>query len=155
MKLTIITADKAVYVDNVFINGLNLNFIPSTIHALQWNTDSGWLEFNDGTPNEGLIALPDWAERAVNLHKSHLNAVPNPAGKPEASAQENKERATGLLLETDWVEFPSVTDVANVPHLLNKEVFDTYRLALRQFVINPLAGDISFPAKPAAEWSNV
>jgi hypothetical protein len=153
MKVTIITADKAVYVDNVFINGLNLDFIPTNIHALQWDTDSGWVEYNDGTANEYIIVLPDWAELALTERDAQINNTTTEI--LEASAQENKERATGLLLETDWVEFPSVTDVANTPHLLNKEVFDTYRLALRQFVINPLAGDITFPAKPAAEWSNV
>ena len=36
MRLSIIPSDKAVYVDGASQLGLDLPFIPTNIHALQW-----------------------------------------------------------------------------------------------------------------------
>lgn len=65
MKLTIINDDKAVYVDGVSRSGLDLTSIPINVHALQWNIDKGWIEFNDGQNNEEITALPTWANDSV------------------------------------------------------------------------------------------
>jgi hypothetical protein len=70
MKLTIIPADKAVYVDDLVFSNLDLSFIPENIHALQWRNDLGWIEYveNDDfskPANETIQQLPDWANTAV------------------------------------------------------------------------------------------
>jgi hypothetical protein len=66
MNLTIIPIDGAVYVDGYSFAGLDLSSAPSNVHALQWKTDKGWIEFNDnddGTKpqNQSITELPDWA----------------------------------------------------------------------------------------------
>ena len=66
MKLTIISSDGAVYVDGEVQSGLVLNQLPNNVHALQWNEDSGWIEFvNDANgirqDNEKIKVLPEWA----------------------------------------------------------------------------------------------
>jgi hypothetical protein len=70
MKLTIIPGDGAVYKDNVSYPDLPLTGIPENITALQWNENSGWLEFKNESefrrpPNENITELPAWATDAV------------------------------------------------------------------------------------------
>ena len=69
MKLTIIRADGAVYVGGQAFIGLDLSFVPTDVHALQFNTatNAGWIEFKqddfgDKPNNEKIIQLPEWAD---------------------------------------------------------------------------------------------
>lgn len=66
MNLTIIPIDGAVYVDGYSFSGLDLSEAPADVHALQWKTDKGWVEFkdnDDGTKpqNQPITELPAWA----------------------------------------------------------------------------------------------
>jgi hypothetical protein len=70
MKLVIIPSDAAVYVDGVSHVDLDLNFIPSDVHALQWNNTKGWVEFKDNDEgikpqNQSITELPEWATLSV------------------------------------------------------------------------------------------
>lgn len=70
MKLTIIRDDAAVYKDGEGISGLDVSYVPSNVHALQWNGVKGWVEFctddNFVKPENQIIdVLPTWAETAV------------------------------------------------------------------------------------------
>lgn len=76
------------------------------------------------------------------------------APKP-ATAEQNKQKASQLLLDTDWVNQPDVTDTTIQPHLINKGAFDIYRLALRQIAVYPEAGNLIWPIKPNSEWSSI
>ena len=72
MKLTIIREDNTVYVDNYAINEIDLSFVPSEVHALQWKNDLGWIEYvenDDFTKPQNLIIneLPAWANSAYNI----------------------------------------------------------------------------------------
>jgi hypothetical protein len=73
-----------------------------------------------------------------------------PVPTPEQIQAQNKQQASTLLLETDWVELPSVSDINNIPYLLNKAEFIDYRIALRVIVVNPI--NAVFPVKPISEW---
>lgn len=71
MKLTIIPSDGTVYVDNFAIHNIDLSFVPSNIHALQWKVDLGWIEFVENSDfikpqNEIINELPVWANSAYN-----------------------------------------------------------------------------------------
>jgi hypothetical protein len=71
MKLSIIREDNAVYVDGLSFSNLDLSFIPSNVHALQWKNDLGWIEFVEDEnfikpQNETIRELPDWANIAVD-----------------------------------------------------------------------------------------
>lgn len=70
MKLTIIPADGAVYKDDVSYSGLVLSGAPENVHALQWDNNAGWIEFNSESEfskpaNQHINVLPDWANTAL------------------------------------------------------------------------------------------
>ena len=68
MKLTIITADNAVYKDDVSYWDLDLSScgIPDNVWALQWQDTSGWVEDKSALVNNITITeLPAWATACV------------------------------------------------------------------------------------------
>lgn len=65
---------------------------------------------------------------------------------------QNKSQAQTLLTETDWVDIPAVSDPANIPHLANKDEFNTYRLALRAIAVTPPVTVDPWPVKPEEVW---
>lgn len=70
MKLSIIPIDGAVYKDGNCYSRLDLSFVPSDVHALQWKDTKGWIEFvdnDDGTKpqNQTITELPNWANTCV------------------------------------------------------------------------------------------
>ena len=80
MKLTIIPSDNTVYVDNMVLHDIDLSFIPSNVHALQWKVDLGWIEFveNDDftkPQNEIINELPNLANSAYNAWVSKKTAI--------------------------------------------------------------------------------
>ena len=152
MRLTIIPSDGAVYINQKAYLPLVWEGTPTNVHALQWDQNAGWVEYNDGTPNEDITALPSWANNAVTAWEARDYIVKNPPPPPPPTAEENKYQAMGLLLETDWVNEPDVTDPNLIPHLLNKDEFDAYRLELRKIAVSPTAGYIEWPVKPAEQW---
>lgn len=80
-RLTIIPSDNAVYVDGLCYSGLDLEFTPNDVHALQWFGESGWIE-RQGEANEIISQLPDWALQAQSLWEAHHDSVINPPVVP-------------------------------------------------------------------------
>lgn len=75
MKLTIIPSDQAVYKDGVAYSGLTLSNIPADVHALQWNNNAGWIEYNNNVkPNESITELPSWANEALTVWQQAYDA---------------------------------------------------------------------------------
>jgi hypothetical protein len=66
----------------------------------------------------------------------------------ELKKLECKNKAKELLLKTDWAELPSAQG-----QLSNKTEFINYRIAVREFIINPVENP-TFPSEPDAEWIN-
>jgi hypothetical protein len=66
MKLTVIREDTTVYVDGRSYTELNMDAVPTDVHALQWRDSDGWIEFVE-TPdgykpvNQAIDQLPQWA----------------------------------------------------------------------------------------------
>ena len=151
MKLTIIPSDGAVYENGIAYLNLTWEGTPIDVHALQFDTNLsyGWIEYVDGVkPNEDIFELPAWA---VNAEVAWTQAnTPKPPEPP--TAEENKQTAIGLLAETDWVNQPDVRNTAVVPHLVNGNEFDAYRIAVRQYAVTPVAGEINWPVKPEEVW---
>jgi hypothetical protein len=79
--------------------------------------------------------------------------VPPPPA-PEPTASQNKQQAVDRLAATDWVNEPDVYDPANNPHLTNRSDFITYRSAVRQIAVYPVAGYLTWPTEPVAAWSS-
>jgi hypothetical protein len=155
MKLTIIPVDGSVGEDGKFYNNLNLSScaIPVNIHALQWDGVAGWIEFNESIPNEEISALPSWANCCM-AKWTEANQPPAPPEPP--TAEQNKTTATNKLQKTDWTTIPDVADpVKSNPYLSNAQDFITYRNAVRQYAVYPVAGNINWPTVPQEVWTTV
>jgi hypothetical protein len=79
---------------------------------------------------------------------------PSPEPIPP-TAEENKQTAIIRLSNTDWTAAEDVGNpqVAN-PYLVNQAEFLAYRSQVREIAINPVAGFITWPTKPAEQWSS-
>jgi hypothetical protein len=153
MLLTIIPVDGNVKKDGVGYIGLDLSScsIPSNVRALQWQETKGWLEFWD-QQNEGITTLPSWVDCCLAAWT--VANTPVPPSPP--TAEDNKQTAISFLQQTDWTQIPSVSDPAlSNPYLANKNAFDLYRNSVRQYALNPVAGDITWPTIPQEVWTAV
>ena len=151
MLLTIIPVDGNVIKDKVGYLNLDLSLcgIPSNVRALQWQETSGWLEFWD-QQNEDITSLPSWVDCCLAAWT--VANTPVPPSPP--TAEDNKQTAVALLQQSDWTQIPSVSDPAlSNPYLANKNAFDIYRNSVRQYALNPVAGDITWPAIPQEVWA--
>jgi hypothetical protein len=84
-----------------------------------------------------------------------FTSVPQPAPVPP-TAEQNKQNAISKLQTTDWTTIPDVGDsTKSNPYLSNVQDFVTYRNAVRQYAITPVAGNISWPAVPQESWTTV
>ena len=149
MKLSIIVSDKAVYLDNYCIAPLEWVGTPTNVHALQWQNNAGWIEFNDGTFQEDITELPVWANNAITAFNTEKNKP-----TPTDFTSENKVMAQNLLSSTDWATISDVADKAkSEPYLTNVQDFIVFRNQVRKIAINPPSDEIVFPSIPKAVWS--
>lgn len=75
---------------------------------------------------------------------------------PPPTADQNREDAIARLQKTDWLTIPDVGDpTKSNPYLSNVQDFIVWRNAVRQYAINPVAGNIDWPAKPTEVWTTV
>lgn len=154
MKLSIIPSDGTVCENGFCYTRLSWQGTPANVHALQWDNDSGWLEFSDGSPNEPITEIPAWATNAKSAWDTAANPPPPPAPTPEEIAEQNKQQASALLRDTDWVNEPDVLDPARFPHLTNQAAFLAYRSDLRLIAVNPPTTPVTdWPTKPVAVWA--
>lgn len=86
MKLSIIPEDKTIVKDGnglIFSNNLNdyiSTSIPSDVHALQWSSSAGEVEYVEhGRANEYISVLPNWANDCVTLHTNTMAELANTA----------------------------------------------------------------------------
>ena len=156
MQLTIIPIDGNVKKDGVGYIGLDLSAcgIPSNVRVLQWQETTGWLEFWD-QQNEDITTLPSWTDCCLAVWTVANTPVPPPAPTPPTAA-ENRQYAISLLRVTDWTTIPDVSNpTKSNPYLSNSNDFVTYRNSVRQYALNPVAGDINWPTMPTDIWTSV
>ena len=135
---------------------MTLTNIPANIHAIQWYETQGEIEFTDGTPNQPITVLPDWAINAESVWQVAYDAsiAPPPAPLPP-TADQNKALAASKLYQTDWTTISDVSDPSKSnPYLMNVADFTAYRNQIRQIAINPVAGNIDWVVEPTPKWSN-
>jgi hypothetical protein len=119
---------------------------------LQWQDTAGWIEYNTPIPNEPITELPAWANCCMTKWTEANTPVP-PASP---TAEQNKTTAVNKLQATDWTTIPDVGDpTKSNPYLSNVQDFVVYRNAVRQYAINPVAGDINWSALPQEVWTTV
>ena len=153
MKLTIIPIDGQVYENGLCYSDLIWSGTPIDVHALQWQDVKGWIEFNDGKPNEDITILPDWANNAMDAWTVANTPVP-PVPPAVPTAADNKSTAAGLLTATDWTTIPDVASPTNNPYLTNQAEFIAYRNIIRKIAVNPTAGYLVWATVPVDTWSS-
>jgi len=90
--------------------------------------------------------IPQPSEAAVNAEIITLDN--------QAPINACQQKASQLLYQTDWTTIADVSDPAKSnPYLTNAAEFNTYRNAVRQYAINPVA-DPTWPSQPTAQWSS-
>lgn len=150
MKLTIVCAGKFVAVDGLGYYDLEWPGTPADVHALQWQDNSGWIEYvNSIKPNEQIDQLPGWAIAAKDAwqvkHDEPLPLLP--------TVEQNADTARMLLSQTSWVnedyiQHPGPTDYT----LKNLDQFVVFRTEVQFILDNVQAGPIEFPAMPEPVW---
>jgi hypothetical protein len=81
--------------------------------------------------------------------------IPQPVPEPQ-TAEQNKQQAIIRLQSTDWTTIPDVSDATKSnPYLSNAQEFVVYRNAVRQYAINPVEGNITWPTRPNEAWATV
>jgi hypothetical protein len=75
MRLVIIPSENKVNKDGYAFSNLNLSNIPTDVHALQWENDTGWIEYKKHVkPNKDITSLPQWANDALNIWQQTYDA---------------------------------------------------------------------------------
>ena len=105
-NLTIIVDDNAVYLDGGVLSGLDLASanIPTNVHALQWKTNVGWIEFIDNPDgsksanNEVINELPNWANSCIAVFNAQVEANKAAAQTQQTIAAQNQPQTTGTTV---------------------------------------------------------
>lgn len=161
MKLTLVKgSDNCLYIDGVGYV-IDTSSVPEDIHAIQWDGESGWIEYVPDAvtgikpPNETIATLEEFENHKGLLefwkieHEKYTEYLNTVEYNPK---RQNKTVAKTILNRTDWVELPSVSDPKSKPTLTNKAEFDAYRAKIRALAINPPETLYDFPPAPAAVW---
>jgi len=103
MKLTIVVADNAVNKDEVGYGGLDLSScnIPTNVWALQWDNDSGHIEYTGTEQNDEITELPAWATAAKALWETANDAA--------LAAEVVVEETNDPALDAIMAQYPEVT----------------------------------------------
>ena len=102
--------------------------------------------FQDGVVQDSLGNYV-WAWKVVDWDQEQIDAY-------NAQQQDNnKKQAEKLLQESDWSQYPDVTNPLNTPHLTNGDAWVTYRAAVRTIALNPPVTVTEWPTKPEELWS--
>lgn len=147
-RIVIVVDDKYCSVDGVGYSGVDMSSVGLEIHAVQWFETKGWIEFKPvdfvQPPNETITdmsrfdsVLASW--ETIDYQHKH------PAPPPPPTPEQNKMVAESKLAATDWAVLPDV-------NITNKDEFVAYRAVIRDYVLNPVGGDIDWPVEPKAIW---
>ena len=149
MKLTIIPSDKTIILDYeaVVCNNVDLSWIPSDIHAVQWDSVAGEgnIQYNVKTKwPEEISEIGIW-QQAVTDHANEktLAAAAHEAARNHLA--EVKEYRTAQLSWSDWTRLDDITITAD-----KKAEWATYRQALRDLPAT-IAADANLTAKALAD----
>lgn len=139
MRLTIIPSDRAIGIDGKFLLEIqeDLSWIPSNIHAVQWNEKGGHIEYKDETPNELIEELGIY-EQAIDTYNTEKQRIEDEIISKEEAIEAARDYWAELrtlrdekLSKCDW------TQIADVPLTEEqKTAWGIYRQALRDLPKN-------------------
>jgi hypothetical protein len=150
MRVTITPEDGFVSVDKVGFMGLLWEGTPDDVHALQWDSGQGWIEYENACkPNEPITALPYWANNAVAAWNTKNNEPPVLL----PTIEENTRTAERFLNQTEWIFEPHVANPSEGDSvLLNRQRFLDFHATVLNLLKNVHAGPMQFPVMPETVW---
>ena len=136
MRLTIIVPDKTIGVDGFFYSNIeqDLSWIPSNVHAVQWNETHGEIEFNDGSPNEIIEDLGIYSQAEIDFNnevrriQEYEEAMLLAAEAVYDWWSDFRKIRNQKLYDSDWTQIPGDDNPLTEE---KKEEWRTYRQALR------------------------
>ena len=149
MKLTIIPSDKTIILDYeaVVCNNVDLSWIPSDIHAVQWDSVAGEgnIQYNVKTKwPEEISEIGIW-QQAVTDHANEQTFATAALEAARNHLQEVKDYRNAQLVWSDWTRLDDITLAAD-----KKAEWATYRQALRDLPAT-IAADANLTAKALAD----
>ena len=149
MKLTIIPSDKTIILDYeaVVCNNVDLSWIPSDIHAVQWDSvaNEGNIQYNVKTKwPEEISEIGIW-QQAVTDHANEQTLATAAYEASRDHLQEVKDYRNWLLAVSDW------TQGNDSPLSSSKKAeYVTYRQSLRDLPAT-IAADSNLTSKALAD----
>tara|TARA_R100000231_G_C5320067_1_gene163135 strand:- start:939 stop:1400 length:462 start_codon:yes stop_codon:yes gene_type:complete len=153
MRLTIIREDKTVIKDGVGYIVDNLNWLDSKIHAVQWDTDKGEIEYGDGSENTAITDITPYNQSLIDWETAKDKEAADEAVTDETWEKWFRDTRNDLLFASDW------TQLSDAPLSdAKKTEWKTYRQALRDLPTTKTAtyqelvenmGHSDYPTKPS------
>jgi hypothetical protein len=95
MRVTILPSDGFVSIDGQGLNGMDLSFIDSSIHAIQWYGTEGEIERKDSrgriTANEQIDSIDQFQQAIDTWNSTKLQIEADEAARIEAENLANAE----------------------------------------------------------------
>ena len=138
MRLTIIPEDKLIGIGTTVYAGISTewSYIPSGVHAVQWDGSSGEVEYTDYRPNVGITSLGVY-EAAITHHENERLRLVAKAAADQAILDnkdwdvEFRRQRRFVLEDCDW------TQATDSPLSSSKKTeWATYRQVLRDLPAN-------------------
>jgi hypothetical protein len=150
MKITVLCADHFVSIDGVSYLGLIWADQPADIRALQWDGDSGLVEYVDSRIEPTLVTeYPAWAVNAIAAWQVE-NSKP-PVLLP--TREENIQTFTVYKNEMSWIfDDQIVNPLPTDSILLNRNEILAWYNQMQKFIDGMEAGPIERPICPECVW---
>lgn len=140
MRLSIVVSDRAISIDGDGLGDIreDMSWIPNDVHAVQWDSDNGHIEFkNHIKPNEFITELGIYEQAIQTLVAEKKRRIVEQQEEEEALdmirdfTAELKSLRTNKLSACDWT---AVND--NKLDTSTKTAWEEYRQALRDLPDN-------------------
>ena len=145
MRLTIVPEDKVIVIDGegVHCSHVDLSWIPTDAHVIQWDDTKGHIEHLDKAPTN--ITELGIYQQAVTDHANEKTLAAAALEAARDHLQEVKDYRNAQLVWSDWTRLDDITIAAD-----KKAEWATYRQALRDLPAT-IAADSNLTAKALAD----
>ena len=111
-KITIVTIDKRVTVDDFTQTNVDVSGLPNNVWAIQFDNtaNTGHIEYNDGTANETITSLTSAMTTLVNANKAAKTAEDDDIASKESTADAEKTTEENKYSWKRANEYPSIVD---------------------------------------------
>ena len=108
MKVLIVTVDKTIGIGDTVISGVttSMSWVPSDVHAVNWDGSAGEIEYNDGKPNATISELGIYSQAETSFN-NELKIIEDEKKVKDDAFDWNADlriRRTKKLLDSDWTQ---------------------------------------------------